>query len=128
MKFRKKSRNRSTLPFFIAPLVNLVFLFLIFFLIIPAFPLESGKVGLPGSMTNLGASGANAVTVIVLPEKVLIDGKPREPQTLASLPRDKDIVILGSPKTEYLKVIKILDILRTSGHTRLSLATKPMPY
>jgi biopolymer transport protein ExbD len=67
------------------------------------------------------------MTVVVMPEQITIDGKPAAQQTLAALPRDRDIVILASRNIPYFKMIEILDVLRASGHTRLSLATRPLP-
>jgi biopolymer transport protein ExbD len=66
------------------------------------------------------------MVVVVLPGKVVIDGKPVSDGTLKGLPRNRDIVILASKEIPYSQVISILDVLRTSGHTRLSLATKPV--
>ena len=125
MKFRKKKKNKTSSPLYIVPLVNLVFLLLVFLLVTLTSPFKTDKASLSGPINSI-RSAANPVNVVVLPEKVVIDGKPGAAPTLSMLPRDKDIIITASREIPYFKVIDILDILRSSGHTRLSIATKPL--
>jgi len=126
MRFRKKRRARSTAAFDTTPLVDIVFLLVIFFLLTLASPMGLAEVNLPSSMGTGSTLTPNTVTVVVLPEKILIDGKQGSLESLSGLPRDRDIVILASRDIPYFKVIDVLDALRTTGHSRLSLATKPV--
>jgi biopolymer transport protein ExbD len=115
--FRKKSIIDITL------LVNIVFLLLIFLLLAMGVPLGLNQ-NTPGVQRGIPAIGS--MDVMVLPGKVLINGKPVNNETLQTLPRNRDIIILASKEIPYSRVIGILDVLRTSGHTRLSLVTKPV--
>jgi len=123
MRFRRNKHKRSIAFIDTTPVVNVVFLLLIFFLLSIGVPygLKSGSMA--------GASGTPAtgpMTIIVMPDKVLIDGKPVSEQILPGLPHNRDILILASRDIPYFKVSSVLDALRTSRHTRLSLSTKPV--
>jgi biopolymer transport protein ExbD len=123
MRFRRNKRLKNKSLIDITPLVNVVFLLLVFLLLAMGVPL-----GLKQN-TMIGQGGIPAIgsmVVVVLPGKVVIDGKSVSYGTLQGLPCNRDIVILASKEIPYSRVISILDVLRTSGHTRLSLATKPV--
>jgi biopolymer transport protein ExbD len=127
MRFRRNKSHRRISVIETMPLVNVVFLLLIFFLLSMGLPLRLNEVNHPSSMIgSLGTPTSNFVTVAVMPEQIILNGKPVSKQTLSELPRNRDIVILASRDIPYFKVIDVLDVLRTSGHTRLSLATKPL--
>jgi biopolymer transport protein ExbD len=123
MRFRRNKRLKDKSLVDITHLVNVVFLLLVFLLLAVGVPLGLNQ----GSLIGQGkiSAGSSAV-VVVLPGKVVMDGKPINGGTLEGLPHNMDIVILASKEVPYLRVMSILDILRTSGHTRLSLATKPV--
>jgi biopolymer transport protein ExbD len=126
MRFRRNKKNRIISVLDTTPLVNVVYLLLIFFLLSTGLPLRISESNLLISMSGSGGTTAGSITIVILPEQIIIDGKPASEQGLAGLPRDRDIVILASRDITYIKVITILDVLRVSGHTRLSLATKPI--
>ena len=126
MRFRRNRRNRIISVIDTTPLVNVVFLLLIFFLLSIGLPLKISESNIPRSMSGGGGATAGSITVVILPEQIIIDGTPVSEQTLTGLPRDRDIIIMASRDITYFKVITILDVLRASGHTRLSLATKPI--
>jgi biopolymer transport protein ExbD len=122
MRFRRNKRLKNKSIFDISPLVNVVFLLLVFLLLAMVVPLGLKQNTMIGQR-EIPAVGS--MVVVILPGKVIIDGKPANDGTLKGLPRNKGIVILASKDISYSRVISILDVLRTSGHTRLSLATKP---
>jgi biopolymer transport protein ExbD len=127
MRFRRNKSQRRISVIETTPLVNVVFLLLIFFLLSMGLPLRLNEVNHPSSMIgSWGTPTSNPVTVVVLPEQIILNGKPVSEQTLSELPRNRDITILASRDIPYFKVINVLDVLRASGHTRLSLATKPL--
>lgn len=126
MRFRRNKKNRIISVLDTTPLVNVVYLLLIFFLLSTGLPLKTSEPDLLTSTSRRGGTTAGSMTVVILPEQITIDGKPVSEGTLAGLPRDRDIVIMASRGITYIKVITILDVLRASGHTRLSLATKPI--
>jgi biopolymer transport protein ExbD len=123
MRFRRNKRLKNKSIFDITPLVNVVFLLLVFLLLAMGVPLGLKQ----GTVIGQGEIPAiSSMIVVVLPGKVVIDGKPVSDKNLQGLPRNTDIVILASKEIPYFRVICILDVLRISGHTRLSLATKPV--
>ncbi len=126
MRFRRNKKNRIISVLDTTPLVNVVYLLLIFFLLLTGLPLKTSGPDLLTSTSGRGGSTAGSMTVVILPEQIIIDGKPVSEQTLTELPRNRDIIIMASRDITYIKMITILDVLRASGHTRLSLATKPI--
>ncbi len=123
MRFRRNKRLKNKSIIDITPLVNVVFLLLVFLLLAMGVPLGLKQNSLIGQREIPAGS---SMVVVVLPGKVVIDDKPVSDGTLQGLPRNRDIVILASKEIPYSQVVSILDVLRTSGHTRLSLATKPV--
>jgi biopolymer transport protein ExbD len=123
MRFRRNKRLKDKSLIDITPLVNVIFLLLVFLLLATGVPLGLKQ----DTLIRQGEvpSGASMV-LVVLPGTVVMDGKPLSDGILQGLPRNRDIVILASKETPYSRVISILDVLRTSGHTRISLATKPL--
>jgi len=123
MRFRpnKRLKNKSIVD--IITLVNVIFLLLVFWLLAMGIPLGLKQNRMIGQTETPAIS---SMIVVVLPGKVVIGGKPVSNGTLKGLPRNRDIIILTSKEIPYSRVISILDVLRTSGHTRLSLATKPV--
>ncbi|HHO75413.1 MAG TPA: biopolymer transporter ExbD [Deltaproteobacteria bacterium] len=124
MKFRRK-RDKSISTIDITPLVDVVFLLLIFFMLSLGSPLKISEVNLPESSSG-SALSKQAITVIISPETILIDGKDSEQDALTMLPTDQDIIVLAYRDIPYFRVIQVLDVLRSSEHERISLATKPV--
>jgi biopolymer transport protein ExbD len=123
MRFRRNKRLKNKSIIDITPLVNVVFLLLVFLLLAMGVPLGFKQNTMIGQREIPAIS---SMVVVVLPGKVVIDGKTVSDKILQGLPRNRDIVILASKEIPYSQVISILDVLRISGHTRLSLATKPV--
>jgi len=105
--------------------VDVVFLLLIFFMLSLGSPLKISEVNLPESLSG-DTIAKQAVTVVISPDTILIDGRRSEQEELRSLPTDQDIVVLAYRDIPYFKVIQVLDVLRASEHERISLATKPV--
>ncbi|HOS96777.1 MAG TPA: biopolymer transporter ExbD [Deltaproteobacteria bacterium] len=125
MRFRKKREDRRSTVLDVTPLVDVVFLLQIFFLLTIGSPLMMSEVNLPATISGKSVM-SDTVTVIILPDQVVVDGKQADRQAVTGLPRDREIVIMASREIPYFKVMDVLDALRTSGHGRVSLATKPV--
>ncbi len=125
MLFRKRQKNRNITSFEVTPLVDIIFLIQIFFLLTLGSPLKISEVNLPTAKTG-NAVTKEVVTVAISAKGLLINGIYSQESELRTLPGDKDIVILAPKDIPYIKVIDLLDILKSSGHERISLATKPM--
>jgi len=124
MKFRRK-RDKSISAIDITPMVDVVFLLLIFFMLSLGSPLKISEVNLPQSNSGDTLS-KQAITVVISPDTLLIDGQNAEQDALNRLPLDQDIIVLAYRDIPYFRVIQVLDVLRTSEHERISLATKPV--
>ncbi len=124
MKFRRK-RDKNISAIDITPLVDVVFLLLIFFMLSLGSPLNISEVLLPESKSGESLA-KKAISVVILPEQLLIDGQAAMQESLSTLPFDQDIVVLAYRDIPYFRVIQVLDELRQSKHERISLATKPV--
>ncbi len=106
------------------PLVDVLFLLLIFFL------LTWGGAQALGSRVELSKAKSGkplpsgAVAVAVTDDGLTIDGRAVEVESLKDVPVERDVAILGARQVDYQAVITVLDTLRSSGHTRVALATR----
>jgi biopolymer transport protein ExbD len=124
MRFRR-TRDKNISAIDITPLVDVVFLLLIFFMLSLGSPLKISEVNLPES-TSGEALSKQAITVVISSENILVDGQILQQESLKTLPFDQDIVVLAYKDIPYYRVIQVLDVLRSSKHERISLATKPI--
>jgi len=122
MRFRRK-RDKRIAAIDIAPLVDVVFLLLIFFMLSFGSPLKANRVELPESTQGESPSLEQSVAVSILIDEILIDGIPTKPNDLESIPETQEIIILAQKDIPYFRVIEVLDMLRASNHKRVSLAT-----
>ena len=94
-----------------------------------SFRVEAGEI-----FGFLGPNGAGKSTLLNIigcldtptSGEVIIDGRPADREVISGLPRDREIVVMASRDIPYFRVMDVLDVLRTSGHMRLSLATRPV--
>jgi len=124
MRFRQSKKSKISSVIDMAQLVNIVFLLLVFILLALGVPL-----GVGGDMDDAQrrTPQAGTATVVVLPGKVLMNGNQADTQDIRKLPKNVEIVVLAFKDTPYSQVAGVLDILRGSGHARISLATKAAP-
>jgi biopolymer transport protein ExbD len=132
MQFRRPRRDDARIE--ITPLVDMVFLLLIFFMLSTTFIVTPGiKVNLPRSSAEKVTQEKKEVQVIITEDnKVFVDrmlvdvgelerrlvGVGRQdPQTL--------IIIKADAKALHGKVVEVMDIAKQSGLDRLAIATQP---
>lgn len=106
---------------YIVPLVNVVFLLLFISVIMYFISINPGSLVKKGSPDHALSDPA---ALVILPGKMMLDGKPAEKQALSAIPPKKQIIVTISSEIPYLHVAEILDLLRASGHTHISLTTK----
>jgi biopolymer transport protein ExbD len=126
MKFRR-NKDKTISYIDMTALVDMVVVVLIFFMYTSASPVKTTPVNLPGSNSG-DALTQEAVLVAISQNGILINGRNSQESDLKALPKDKDIVIMAPKDIQYFRVITMLDILKSSGHQRISLATKPLKY
>ncbi|HPW68141.1 MAG: biopolymer transporter ExbD [Deltaproteobacteria bacterium] len=124
MKFRRK-RDKNISAIDITPLVDVVFLLLIFFMLSLGSPLKLNQVSVPESKSG-DSMTQEAITVALSDRGLFIDGTLSGEEMLDLLPTDTDIIILADRSIPYFRVMAVLDALRSSGHERICLATRPL--
>jgi biopolymer transport protein ExbD len=118
----------------ITPLVDMVFLLLIFFMLSTTFIVTPGiKVNLPHSSAETFAQEKKEVQVVITEdnrvfwEKILVDERELE-QRLREVAREDShalIIIRADAKALHGKVVEVMDIAKQVGLNRLAIATYP---
>jgi biopolymer transport protein ExbD len=131
MQFRRPRKDDARID--ITPLVDMVFLLLIFFMLSTTFIVTPGiKVNLPQASAEKVAQEKKEMQVVITEDnKVFVDRMPvdvgeleqrlmgvarQDPQTL--------IIIKADAKTLHGKVVEVMDIAKQSGLNRLAIATQ----
>lgn len=132
MEFRKKRRDVVNPD--ITPLVDVVFLLLIFFMLSTTFIVS------PGIRVNLPQAEAEAVRHEKRDLRIKIDANGHyyledqrvSPEDLdarfddaARADRDTMVVIEADEQTQHQYVVDVMDRAKTSGLHRLAIATRP---
>jgi biopolymer transport protein ExbD len=113
----------------IAPLINVVFLLLIFFLLTSNFIVQPGiKIDLPTALTSEALRPEN-ITIIISGESIVyFDSKIIDAGQLKNLinqaaGRKQGIQIKADRRASLGKVVEIWDLCRNSGVGQVSIAT-----
>jgi biopolymer transport protein ExbD len=132
MQFRRPRREDARID--ITPLVDMVFLLLIFFMLSTTFIVTPGiKVNLPQSSAEKVTQEKNEVEVVitednkVFVENMLLDRGELEHRLAAVARRDPQtlVIIKADAKSLHGKVVEVMDIAKQSGLNRLAIATHP---
>jgi len=132
MQFRRSRRDDARID--ITPLVDMVFLLLIFFMLSTTFIVTPGiKVNLPRSSAEKVAQEKQEVQVVITEDnRIFVEKTPvdvgdlaqrfvglarKDPQTL--------VIIKADAKTLHGTVVEVMDIAKQSGLNRLAIATQP---
>jgi biopolymer transport protein ExbD len=132
MKFRKTRRDEVTPD--ITPLIDCVFLLLIFFMLSTTFVVSPGiRINLPQAQAEpvrherqdlrikVDAQG----TVFVGNQRVSTDDLNAQFQDAARADRDTMVIIEADEETPHKFVVDVMDRAKTSGLHRLAIATRP---
>ncbi len=131
MKLNRKYKLDFTLIDF-APMTDMVFQVLLFFIISSSFIVEPGiKVNLPKSQTSEIQVEQKLMVTIDEKQQIFVNKKPvsideLENKLKLELPYYKDkIVIIRADKTvPHGLVVKVMDISKLAGAERLAIATE----
>ncbi len=115
----------------IAPLVDVMFNLLLFFMLTSNFVIQSGiKVSLPKAITSeaLGGGKENIVVSVTGQDLLFLDEKPVSiNELMAELKeaarRDKSVLLRADTKTSLGRVVEIWDLCREYGIPQINIAT-----
>ncbi len=124
--------NRPTGDISLTPIIDMVFLLLIFFLLTSSFMKDQGiTVNLPSSASPL-AQKPESVTVSIDQDKIIYINSSRT--TLPRLEKDlqgayhttgaKNVIIKADTANSIQLLIRVMDVVNASGAESLTLATK----
>jgi len=126
--------NKKSAGFNLTPLIDVVFLLLIFFMLTTTFVnLENRiKVNLPTGDFAAAEPSENIIVTITENNTIYLNGKLIDPlkltESVAAEIKDEPekIVILEADKNVlHGKVIRVMDLLKKGGAERIAIATQP---
>ena len=113
----------------IAPLINVIFLLLIFFMLTSSFLMQPGiKVNLPKTVTSEAVKYDNIDILVSSGNATYFNGKLLTPQELKMLlmqaaKRNQAILIKADRRASLGRVVEVWDMARELGITQINIAT-----
>ena len=124
--------KRSTLDLNITPLIDMVFILLIFFLVTTSFVKEAGvEVERPGAETATPIVGVNTIIAIDSENRVFMEGKEVDPaalriqveRILAENP-DGSMIVVADRSSSTGVAIEAMDMCRLAGAKNVAMAAR----
>ena len=132
IKLRKDSKEKELFRLDLAPMINIVFLLLIFFLLTSTAIKQGDAIDLPKAESSQTNESKNIVVSISKDQKLQLDRQAIQKMNLKKslhekLERadNKIVVIEGDEKIEFALFGEIIDIARQAGAVDFILATEP---
>ena len=134
MNFRSRSHSETDIN--ITPLIDVVFLLLIFFMVSTTFERESEiRIALPEASEEQVEAREDIILVIIdANEQVHIGNEPLENTRIATIgaalkeqvsgSADAPVVIRADAEVSHQAVIKVMDAARQSGLVNITFATR----
>jgi len=113
----------------IAPLIDIVFLLLVFFMLTSSFIFQPGiKINLPKALTSEVIQKENLIIVITDDNNLHIDERLVDMEELSSRLKiasreSKPVLIKADRKASLGKVVEIWDLCRAEGLEKVNIAT-----
>lgn len=135
MKFRSSSRllklEKGSSTIDIAPLIDIVFQLLIFFMLTASFIFQPGiKINLPKAVTSEVLHEQNVVVTVTSENLIYLDNKAVTSVELSKkLSKDdiasskRPILIKADRRASLGRVVEVWDICRASGISQVNIAT-----
>ncbi len=126
--------NKKSARFDLTPLIDVVFLLLIFFMLTTTFVnLENRvKVNLPSGDFAAAESSENIIVTITENNTIYLNGKLIDPLKLtesvaAEIKEEPERTVVLEADTNVLhgKVIRVMDLIKKGGVERIAIATQP---
>lgn len=125
-----RRKRRETLTMDLTPLIDVVFLLLIFFLVTSVFKKDELALLLSLPKTEQGAGNEKKVeqlTIELSDQEVAINGKKSTmeelPQTLSSTTKETLVNLRVDGDVKYQRLVKVLDLLQLHKLENVSLIT-----
>jgi biopolymer transport protein ExbD len=133
IKLRKSSEDKEFFMLDLAPMINIVFLLLIFFLLTSTAIKQGDAIDLPNAESSKKNEGENIVVSVSIDHKLQLDRQEIQKHNLKdSLSEklkgnaNKVVVIEGDKKIEFALFGEIIDIAKQAGAIDFILATEPI--
>ncbi|MDD2352436.1 MAG: biopolymer transporter ExbD [Candidatus Caldatribacteriota bacterium] len=127
--------SKKTIGFDITPLIDVVFLLLIFFMLTTTFiNVESGvKVDLPSGDFAEVSEKQNLVVSITENNVLYLNNRLIDPNNLSEYIReeignnvDTLVVLEADQNITHGKVVRVMDLIKKGGAEKIAIATKPI--
>ena len=132
MRFRRPRTRRDVALINLTPLIDVVFLLLIFFMVTTSFSLTRGiKVDLPTTTTPQEKIEQNIVISVTKDGKIYLDktqiSKTELVKTLKRQIGEKNslVVINADKDTRHGMVVEVMDLAKQGGAGKLGILTTP---
>lgn len=133
MRFTRTANGTKKIILEITPLIDVVFLLIIFFMLTSSFILQPGiKVKLPEATSAPTQTSKEIILTItntgqlyLNDEKILISELKVQLQALLSKSEDRVVIIKADRETLHGFVVRVLDIAKSAGAEKLAIATTP---
>jgi len=115
----------------IAPLIDVIFLLLIFFMLTSSFIFQPGiKINLPKAVTSEVLHEQNIVITVTSQNLIYMNNKAITPKELTKrlkkiAKENKPLLIKADRKASLGRVVEVWDICRASGLSKVNIATNP---
>ena len=131
MQFRRSESEPVAIN--IAPLVDVVFLLVIFFAVSTTFLETAGlELTLPASSSTAEAAPRQVGVLLAEDGTLYLDGEPIERDRLSVELRerlaaldDKVVVLRADTRTPHGEVVRLMDLAREAGATDLTVSARP---
>jgi biopolymer transport protein ExbD len=131
MRFKRLKRRTSIHKgqLDIAPLIDVVFLLLIFFMLTSNFVLQPGiRVRLPRAVTSEIIDSQNLIVAVTAQDLIYLNYKPIQSVALVELLEEaarhsSSVLIKADVGSSVGKIVEIWDLCRRAGITKVNIAT-----
>ncbi len=125
-----RKQRRETLAMDLTPLIDMVFLLLVFFLVTSTFKKDELALLLKLPKAQEGAGTEKKIdnlTIELSDEQIAVNGKKSSmeelPAALAASPKDILVNLRVDGEVKYTRLVKVLDLLQTNKLENISLIT-----
>jgi len=133
MKFRRHLKITSG-KLDIAPLIDVVFLLMIYFMLTSTFIMQPGiKINLPSALSTESMEKKQVIVCLTADGSIFYEEKNITIEALKSILETESrrnpqimLIIKGDYNVAHGKVVEVMDLAKISGVSRLAIATQPV--